>query len=88
MRKPAYAKIKAQISTFVFRYIDSTTPLLPKSKTGRGSSVCSVSALQAAVPQLILVSGTFFRGKKFPYSTDSRRASCQLLAKEWALNTG
>ena len=27
------------------------------------------------------------RNKLFPTSPDSRRASCQLLAKEWALNT-
>ena len=26
--------------------------------------------------------------EKFPSSTDSRRESCQLLAKEWAPNTG
>ena len=30
---------------------------------GRGSSIGSVSASQAAVPQSILTSGTFFRGK-------------------------
>ena len=29
-----------------------------------------------------------FSGEYFPFSTDSRRASCQLLAKEWTLNTG
>ena len=35
-----------------------------------------------------LGSGTFFREKKNPSSADSRRASCQLLAEELALNTG
>ena len=35
-----------------------------------------------------LRSGTFFREKQNPSSADSRRASCQLLAEEWALNTG
>ena len=29
-----------------------------------------------------------FVEKEFPSSPDSRRASCQLLAKEWALNIG
>ena len=29
-----------------------------------------------------------FSWKIFPASADLRRASCQLLAKEWALNTG
>ena len=56
--------------------------------SGRSSSVGSASALQAAVRLSILASGTFFRGNFFPSSTDSRRASCQLLAKEWVLNTG
>ena len=36
----------------------------------------------------IFKSGKFFGGEHFPSSTDSRRASCQLLAKELALNTG
>ena len=31
---------------------------------------------------------TFFWREFFPSSADSRRASCQLLMKEWALNTG
>ena len=34
------------------------------------------------------MSGTFFCGEKRPSSADSRRASCQLLVKEWVLNTG
>ena len=34
------------------------------------------------------MSGTVFSGIFFPSSTNSRRASCQLLAKEWTLNTG
>ena len=55
--------------------------------TGRGSKIGSVSASQAAVPRPILASGKFFRGIN-PSSTDSRRASCQLLEKEWALNIG
>ena len=50
--------------------------------------VGSMSASQAAVPRSTLSSGTFFRGKKFPSSADTRRASCQLLAKEWSLDTG
>ena len=29
-----------------------------------------------------------FMEKVFPLSADSKRASCQLVAKEWALNTG
>ena len=33
-------------------------------------------------------SGIFFRGGFFHSAADSRRASCQLLSKEWALNTG
>ena len=53
----------------------------------RGSSVDSMSASQAAVTRSILASGTFFRGKIIS-SADSRRAICQILAKEWALNTG
>ena len=43
---------------------------------------------QEAVPRSILAYGTFFRGNEFPSSADSRRARCQLLAKEWVLNTG
>ena len=37
---------------------------------------------------MALASGTFFLGKQFPSSADSRRASCQLLVKELAINTG
>ena len=51
--------------------------VLEKYQTGCGSSVGSVSALQAVVLQSILASGTFFCGK-------SRKASCKLLVKEWA----
>ena len=47
----------------------------------------SVLASQAAVPRLILTAAHSFVEKLFPSSADSRRASCQLLAKEWALNT-
>ena len=57
-------------------------------QTGRGSSVGSMSASQAAVPRSNLASDTFFRGKLFSSSADSGRASFQLLAKEWTLNTG
>ena len=54
--------------------------------TGHGSSVGRVFASQASVLRSILAFSTFFRGKIFPSSADSR-ASCQLLAKEWVLNT-
>ena len=47
----------------------------------------SVSALQSAVPRLTLASSTFC-WKKISSSFDSRRASCQLLVKEYAMNTG
>ena len=57
------------------------------SETRHGSSFSRVTTSQAAVTRSILASGTFFRGKEFPSSADSIRASCQLLAKEWTLNT-
>ena len=45
--------------------------------------VVSVSASQAAVQRLILVSSTFFRGKNnFPLPLIQDEQSCQLLAKE------
>ena len=50
-------------------------------------SVASPLSIQA-VQRLTLASATFFGGKLFPSSADSRRASCQLLAKNLALNTG
>ena len=50
-------------------------------------SVGSLSVSQVAVPRSILMSGTFSRGKMISLFS-SRRANCQLLAKEWALNTG
>ena len=55
-----------------------------RKKTGRGSSVfvCNRSRDQPACHWHILSWHVFHS------STDSRRASCQLLAKEWALNTG
>ena len=40
------------------------------------------------VPGLTLTSGSFFHGKVFPSLAISRRASCQLLVKEYALSTG
>ena len=52
------------------------------------ASVGSVSTSLAVVMRLIVSTGTFLRGKKCPSSTDSSRASCQLLAIECALNTG
>ena len=39
-----------------------------------------------AAPKPTLASGTFFSGKTIPSSADSRRASCQLLVQNWALN--
>ena len=39
-------------------------------------------------PRSTLASGTFFHGEKLSSSANSRRASCQLLAKKWAHNTG
>ena len=44
--------------------------------------------IMQAVPRLTLTSGTFFHGEVFPSSADSGRASCQLLAKEYALSAG
>ena len=41
-----------------------------------------------AAPRSTLASHTFFRGEVSPSPTESRRASCQLMVKEWALNTG
>ena len=54
------------------------------ANTGCGSLVGSMSASQAADPRSILA----FSGKLFPSSADSKRASCPLLAEEWALNAG
>ena len=59
-----------------------------QNMTGCGSSLGSMSVSQAAVPQLIILSRTFFVENYFPSSTDTRRASFQILAKEFALNTG
>ena len=55
-------------------------------KTGRGSSVdaCPRSRDRPARHRHIL-SLIVFHSKTF---ADSRRASCQLLAKKWVLNTG
>ena len=49
-------------------------------------SVSSPLRMQVVL-RLTLVFSTFFDGD-FPSSADSRRASCQLLWKEWPLNTG
>ena len=46
-----------------------------------------MSTCMQAVPRSTLASVTFFV-EFVPSSVDSRRASCQLLAKEQALNTG
>ena len=54
------------------------------ANTGCGNLVSSVSASQAADTRPILA----FSGKLFPSSADSKRASCPLLAQEWALNAG
>ena len=54
-------------------------------KTGRGYiSVRFISSGPEINPRIQHI----LSWKKFPSSADSRRASCQLLAKEWALNTG
>ena len=52
------------------------------ANTGCGNLVGSVSVSQAPDTRSILA----FSGKLFPSSADSKRASCPLLAKEWALN--
>ena len=58
-----------------------------ESDTVAGSVACPLC--KRAAPGSSLASGTFFHGKKvFPSSADSISASCQLLAKEWALKTG
>ena len=57
---------------------------LSNNTSGRGSSVGIKSTSQAVVPH----PAYSFVEKKFPSSADSRRASYQLLAKEWVLNTG
>ena len=59
----------------------------PSRKPWRNYSVGSEHACLAAVPRSTLESGTFLLGKIFPSSADLRRVSCQLLAKEWTLNT-
>ena len=50
--------------------------------------ILAMSASRAGVLRWILASGTFYCGIELPSSADSRRASCQLLAKECALNAG
>ena len=55
-----------------------------KLQTGCGC----MSASYARCHGLTLASGTFFRGKVFPSSADSRRACYQFLAKECVLSTG
>ena len=39
-------------------------------------------------PRSTLTHGTFFPEDFVPSSADSKTASCQSIAKEWALNTG
>ena len=58
-----------------------------KYRTGRGSSVGCVSASCASGLRDRLRSVYSFVGI-FRSSADSRRASCQAMAKEWALNIG
>ena len=53
-----------------------------------GSSVGSVSPLYPRGPEIDPHGRHILLWKIFPSSADSRRASCQLLAKEWTLNTG
>ena len=56
--------------------------------TRHGSSVGNVSASYASGSEIDPPVGHILSWKFFPSSTDSRRASCQLLVKEWALNIG
>ena len=61
--------------------------LMPRSGIpvicSRATLSCDSSYCMQGVPRSTLVFGLLF-----PSFADSRRASCQLLAKEWALNTG
>ena len=52
-----------------------------KSWTGRGRSVGSHKSMWPRIRHMLL-------WKNIPSSTDSKRASCQLSAKEWTLYTG
>ena len=62
------------------------------SFTGRGSYVDSVAYAcplrTQAFSTSTLACGTFFHGKRFPSSADSRREICQFLFQELTLNTG
>ena len=54
----------------------------------RCSSVGSVSSSYAKGPEIDPLVQHILLWKFFPSYADSRRASCQLLAIEWPLNTG
>ena len=55
--------------------------------TKRGSLVCSLSIWYECSPDLPCIQHPL-SWRYFPSSADSRRASCQLLAKKLTLNTG
>ena len=50
--------------------------------------VGSMSALYASSHEIDPSIRLIISSRFFPYSSDSRKASCQLLVKECALNTG
>ena len=83
-RKKLQGLLKEEQSKKVMKYSVTLSPM-----TGRGSSAGSVSALyifkRPRNQHLRLVH--ILSWKKFLYSANSRRASCQLLWKEWTLNT-
>ena len=71
------------------RVWDGVVCSLSSEPTGHGSSVRSISASYASVSEISpharhILSDSL---KLFWSSADSRRASCQFLMKEWALNT-
>ena len=76
------------MSTFVIpsgNLLNSLSLMFNTLLTRRGSLVVSVST---SVPRLNVKSSTFLCGNFLTSSTDLRRASCQLLVKDWALNIG
>ena len=56
--------------------------------TGCGSSAGSVSDLPTSGPKMDPRIYHILLWEIFPSSAELRRASCQLLANEWALSTG
>ena len=78
------------MSTFVFCCLGHILALHSIASAVVWSVVCPLSMLAVlrSVLRSTLVSGTFFHGKAFPSSADSRRLSCQLLGKECALSSG